>query len=90
MSRRGPFRPRPWHLLLLALVCPPALWATAGASGLPDLLLVVAAMLAAGKLFGEGAERLGLPAVLGELLPRMLLGSGLLWTRRRSLRSSSW
>ena len=78
MTRRGPLRPRPWLLLLLALAFPPALWAAGGESGLPDLLLVVAGMLAAGKLFGEGAERLGLPAVLGELVAGLLLGPSVL------------
>lgn len=78
MTRRGRHGPRPWLLLLLALAFPPALWAAGGESGLPDLLLVVAGMLAAGKLFGEGAERLGLPAVLGELVAGLLLGPSLL------------
>jgi Kef-type K+ transport system membrane component KefB len=78
MSRRGLCGPRRW-LLLAALVCwPTALWAAAGESGFPDLLLVVAAMLAVGKLFSEGAVRLGLPGVLGELLAGVVLGPGLL------------
>jgi Kef-type K+ transport system membrane component KefB len=72
------WRPRAWQLLILALCFPPALWAATGESDLPDLLLIVAAMLAVGKLLGEAAERLGLPAVLGELTAGLLLGPSLL------------
>jgi Kef-type K+ transport system membrane component KefB len=42
------------------------------------LLLIVAAILVTAKLFGEVAERLGLPAVLGELVAGLVLGPGLL------------
>ena len=42
------------------------------------LLLVVAAILVTAKLFGEVAERLGVPAVLGELVAGLILGPGLL------------
>ncbi len=70
--------PRPWHLLVLALVCPPFLYAAGGDAAFADLLLIVAAMLAAGKLLGEGAERLGYPSVLGELLAGLLIGPSLL------------
>jgi Kef-type K+ transport system membrane component KefB len=66
-------------LLLAVLLCWPAILHAAGPGGdLPDLLLVVATMLAVGKLLGEGAERLGIPAVLGELFAGMLLGPSLL------------
>ncbi|MEO8139216.1 MAG: cation:proton antiporter, partial [Gemmatimonadota bacterium] len=78
IRRRGWGAPRPWQLLALCLLCPPALWATGGDPGLPNLLLTVAAMLVAGKLLGEGAERLGLPAVLGELTAGVLLGASVL------------
>jgi len=40
----------------------------------PHLFLILAAMLAAGKLMGELAERIGQPAVLGELIAGVLLG----------------
>ena len=40
--------------------------------------LVLAAILAAAKLFGEIAERIGQPAVLGELLAGVLLGGSVL------------
>jgi Kef-type K+ transport system membrane component KefB len=40
--------------------------------------LVLAAILVAAKLFGELAERIGQPAVLGELLAGVLLGSSVL------------
>ena len=42
------------------------------------LFLVLAAILAAAKLFGEVAERIGQPAVLGELLAGVLLGGSVL------------
>jgi Kef-type K+ transport system membrane component KefB len=45
---------------------------------IPDLFLMLAAMLIAAKLFGELAERLGQPAVLGELVAGVLLGGSLL------------
>jgi Na+:H+ antiporter len=70
--------PRPWHLIVLLLFAPPSLLAAASGEELPNFLLIIAAMLAAGKLLGEGAERLGLPAVLGELLAGVLLGQSLL------------
>lgn len=44
----------------------------------PHLFLVLAAMLAAAKLMGELAERIGQPAVLGELVAGVLLGRTLL------------
>ncbi|HEX2451285.1 MAG TPA: cation:proton antiporter, partial [Gemmatimonadales bacterium] len=40
--------------------------------------LVLAAVLGAAKLFGEVAERIGQPAVLGELLAGVLLGGSVL------------
>jgi Kef-type K+ transport system membrane component KefB len=80
MNRRGLRGPRTWLLLAILACWPGSLWAAGGESGLPDLLLVVAAMLAVGKLFGEGAERLGMPAVLGELLAGVVLGPDLLGT----------
>ena len=45
---------------------------------IPSLFLVLAAMLVAAKLLGELAERFGQPAVLGELVAGVLLGSSLL------------
>ena len=45
---------------------------------IPSLLLTVAAMLVAAKLLGELAERIGQPAVLGELLAGVVLGGSLL------------
>jgi len=69
---------RHWALVLLLLLAPTALHAAAGEASLPDFLLVIAAMLAAGKIMGELAERLRLPAVLGELTAGLLLGPSLL------------
>ncbi|HSM17098.1 MAG TPA: cation:proton antiporter [Gemmatimonadales bacterium] len=60
------------------LLAPPPLWAAEGASSIPNLLLVLAAMLIAAKLLGEAAERIGQPAVLGELVAGVLLGSSAL------------
>ena len=45
---------------------------------LGTFLLAFAAALLGGKLFGEVAERLGQPAVLGELAVGVLLGPSLL------------
>lgn len=70
--------PRAWHFLLLFLFAPPLLYAADAGDHLPDFLLILAAMLAAGKLLGEGAERVGLPSVLGELVAGVLLGPALL------------
>ncbi|MGH7703902.1 MAG: cation:proton antiporter [Gemmatimonadales bacterium] len=47
-------------------------------ASVPQLLLIVAAMLVAAKLLGELTERLGQPAVLGELLAGVLLGGSVL------------
>ena len=64
--------------MLLAL--PTNAWAASGADG-PDfarLFWVLAIMLLAGKFSGELAERVGQPAVLGELIAGALLGGSLL------------
>jgi Kef-type K+ transport system membrane component KefB len=45
---------------------------------IPSLFLVLATMLVAAKLLGELAERIGQPAVLGELLAGVLLGGSVL------------
>ncbi|HEX5004105.1 MAG TPA: cation:proton antiporter [Gemmatimonadales bacterium] len=65
--------------LVLPVVATP-LWAD-GASGGHDVsgfLLILAGILVAAKLLGELAERVGQPAVLGELLAGVLLGSSAL------------
>jgi Kef-type K+ transport system membrane component KefB len=52
-----------------------------GAEGGVDvarLFLVLAAMLVGAKILGEAAERIGQPAVLGELVAGVLLGSSVL------------
>ncbi|MFO7587958.1 MAG: cation:proton antiporter [Gemmatimonadota bacterium] len=43
-----------------------------------DVFFILIAMLLAGKLFGEMAERIGQPAVLGELLAGVALGASVL------------
>ena len=45
---------------------------------IPHLLLVLAALLATAKLLGALAQRIGQPAVLGELLAGVLLGGSVL------------
>lgn len=45
---------------------------------IPNLFLTLAAMLVAAKVLGELAERVGQPAVLGELVAGVLLGGSLL------------
>jgi len=45
---------------------------------IPNLFLVLAAMLIAAKLLGELAERFGQPAVLGELVAGVILGGSVL------------
>lgn len=50
----------------------------ANAVALPQLLLVLAVILIVAKAMGELAERIGQPAVLGEMLGGLLLGPSLL------------
>jgi len=52
--------------------------AAAPAESIARLLLVILAILIAAKLFGELAERIGQPAVLGELIAGVVLGQSLL------------
>ncbi len=49
-----------------------------GALSIPAILLVLATILAGAKFFGELAERIGQPAVLGELIAGVLLGPSVL------------
>lgn len=57
----------------------PMFLAAAGeAGGFTALLLVLVAIIAATKLFGELAQRIGQPAVLGELIAGVLLGGSAL------------
>ena len=51
---------------------------TEGALSVPALLLVLVAALVSAKLLGELAERIGQPAVLGELVAGVLIGSSVL------------
>jgi Kef-type K+ transport system membrane component KefB len=60
--------------LLLAL----PLLAAEGGVDVARLFLVLAAILVGAKLLGELAERIGQPAVLGELIAGVLLGAGVL------------
>ncbi len=59
------------------MLAPAPLWARAAAGeghDIAQLLLVLAGMLAGAKVLGDLAERVGQPAVLGELLAGVLLG----------------
>ena len=68
-------------MVALATVAGP-LWASEGGGGTGDvivhLFLVLGVMLLAGKFSGELFERLGQPAVLGELIAGILLGASVL------------
>jgi Kef-type K+ transport system membrane component KefB len=68
-------------MVALSLVAAPPLWAAPGAGeghAVPAILLTLAGILLGAKLVGELAERIGQPAVLGELLAGVLLGSSAL------------
>jgi Kef-type K+ transport system membrane component KefB len=60
--------------LLLAL----PLLAAQGGPDIARLFLAITAMLVGAKVFGELAERIGQPAVLGELIAGIILGAGVL------------
>ncbi len=65
---------------VMLLAFPAVLWASESAEH-PDfarMFWVLAIMLLVGKLSGEASERVGQPAVLGELLAGALLGGSLL------------
>lgn len=52
--------------------------ASGDAGGFEHLLIVLVAVIAATKLLGEAAQRIGQPAVLGELIAGVLLGGSVL------------
>lgn len=66
--------------LLLPLLVLPLLGSAPGGEGVSaaHFFLVLAAILIAAKLFGEVAERIGQPAVLGELIAGVVLGASVL------------
>ncbi len=64
--------------LLLFLLAPTPLAAAASGEQVPRLLFALASILVLGKIMGELAERIGQPAVLGELLAGVILGRTLL------------
>ncbi len=64
-----------WYALLLLSV---PLMAAEGGADIGRFLLVLAAILVGAKLCGELAERIGQPAVLGELVAGVLLGGSVL------------
>ena len=71
-----------WSLRLIPLlVIAPFIMAAAPAGDgarIEHFFLVFVAMLLAAKVFGELAERIGQPAVLGELIAGVILGGSVL------------
>lgn len=72
--KRWSLRLIPFAALALFLAAAPA----GDGVGIERFFLVLIAMLALGKLFGELAERVGQPAVLGELIAGVVLGASVL------------
>lgn len=60
---------------LVSVISPPA---PAGGNEIPGLLIALVAIFVVTKILGELAQRVGQPAVLGELLAGVLLGGSLL------------
>ncbi len=77
---RASFGRRRLRVALLVLLAAPLLGASQATEGVSaaHFFLVLAAILIAAKLLGEIAERLGQPAVLGELIAGVLLGASVL------------
>lgn len=76
---------RPWSMrvgpLLLALIVPGAALAAEQASQTPSEIVFLAqivALLTCGRLLGEAMQRLGQPAVMGQLIAGILLGPSVL------------
>jgi Kef-type K+ transport system membrane component KefB len=71
--------------LLLPVAAPSALLSATGGDPIAPLVLALAAILAAAKLGGDLAERIGQPAVLGEIVAGIVLGNldlvGVPWFR---------
>jgi len=67
-------------VIAFTLLAAAPLWAAGGGEGhnVPAILLTLSGILVGAKLLGELAERVGQPAVLGELLAGVLLGSSAL------------
>ncbi|MFO1149794.1 MAG: cation:proton antiporter [Alsobacter sp.] len=71
--------PHPWLAALAGLLLPTAAWAATGAGPSETLfILQVVVLVAAGRLAGEVMERVGQPAVMGQLLVGVALGPSLL------------
>lgn len=77
MPQDSPSRPPDLHrglILTLGLIATPMAWAS-GAGVVGENLLWLAIILMAARLFAPLTERIGFPAVLGELLLGVLLGN---------------
>ncbi|MEO8295067.1 MAG: cation:proton antiporter [Gemmatimonadota bacterium] len=62
----------------LLCLATPAWAADAGPEIIPSVFVIVALMFVSGKLLGELAERIGQPAVLGELIAGVIIGRTML------------
>ena len=62
----------------MVVAAPAAAAAAEGALSVPEFLFILIAVLVTAKLFGELAEKVGQPAVLGELLAGVVLGGSVL------------
>lgn len=69
----------PWAAVTLALTAQVASAAAVSGSGKPEAILVaeIVLLLLVGRLLGEAMERLGQPAVMGQLLAGIILGPSL-------------
>src|SRR4029077_5008672 len=70
-------------LAIFALFAAPALAAEGGKAPSEAILIAeLVVLMAAGRLLGEGMQRIGQPAVMGQLLAGLILGPsvfGLIW-----------
>ncbi|MBV9903249.1 MAG: potassium transporter, partial [Alphaproteobacteria bacterium] len=75
-GRRRAFALAGCTIVIFALSAEPALAAAVTGSGKTEAIFVlqVILLLAVGRLLGEGLQRLGQPAIMGQLLAGILLG----------------
>ena len=78
MSRRPSWRSLLAVFVGVVLLAPPPLWAAADSPETIQVFRTLAGILVGAKLLGEICERLGQPAVLGELLAGVILGPSVL------------
>ncbi|MFI5210266.1 MAG: cation:proton antiporter [Gemmatimonadales bacterium] len=78
LSRRPSWRSLLVVFVGVVLLAPPPLWAAADSPETIQVFRTLAGILVGAKLLGELCERLGQPAVLGELLAGVILGPSVL------------